>query len=364
MHRIKQIFVNHPYEVDAILIKNPGESSTDENFFYFTGLKQGLFEGACTLLTPDGKLELFVSELEAQSAYHTNAIQHTYSTNQELYTLLQNALKSYKSVGLNYSRLRMIDFSLLVKKYPDITFVDISKSIQTTRMIKDIDEIDKIRRACNITDKVMNKIPELITPKIKESQLAAEINYLLQKYGASHPAFDTISSFGSHSAEPHYTNGDTEISQQDFIVCDFGGTYQRYNADITRTFVYGTPSTQQKKIYETVLQAQTVGFDTIQPEISAKTVHKSVEKIINKTEFKGRFIHSTGHALGLLVHDGPGFNNENDLILKENMVFSVEPGIYLPNLGGVRIEDDIRVTQNGYELLSNSHRDLIEIEND
>ncbi len=363
MHRIKQVFSQHSEEIEAILIKNPGESSIDENFFYFTNINHGLFEGAYALLTPDGTLDVFVSELEAQSASGIQGTIHVYKTNKELYTQLSSALKSYTTVGLNYSRLRMTDFSALVKKYPDITFLDISKAIQTTRMIKDIDEISKIRKACEITDKVMEKIPDILTSTIKESDLAAEINYCLQKFGAAHPAFDTISSFGKNSAEPHYTHGDTKISQNDFIVCDFGGTYQRYNADLTRTFIYKNPSSKQKKMHVTVQYAQAIGFDTIQPGIPAKSVHDAVENAINKSEFNGRFIHSTGHSLGLLVHDGPGFTRENDLILKENMVFTVEPGIYIPDLGGVRIEDDIRITQKGYECLSKSTRELIEINN-
>ena len=361
MHRIKQIFSNHPDDIDAILIKNPGESSVDENFYYLSGLDQGLYEGAYALITPDQKLDLFISKLEAESAHHTNATLHIHSTTNELNAQLQESLHSNKKIGLNYARIRLTDYTYLVKKHPDITFVDISKTLQTTRMIKDTDELEKIRQACKITDKVMNKIPEIIKTKINEFELAAEINYYLQKYGASHPAFDTISSFGPHSAEPHYTHGATMINDKDFIVCDFGGTYKRYNADMTRTFIFGTPTSYQKKIHDTVIHAQTVGFDTIQPGIMANKVHIEVAKAIDATEFKGKFIHSTGHALGLLVHDGPGFTGENDLILKENMVFTVEPGIYIPGLGGVRIEDDILITQKGFELLTNATRDLIEI---
>jgi len=361
MNRIKQVFSHHSDEIEAILIKNPGESSIDENFFYFTNINHGLFEGAYALLTPEGTIDVFVSELEAQSASAIKGTVHVYKTNKELFTQLSNSLKSYKSVGLNYNRLRMTDFSALVKKYPDITFLDITKAIEQTRMVKDTDEITKIRKACEITDKVMEKIPEIITSTIKESELAAEINYYLQKFGAAHPAFDTISSFGKKTAEPHYTHGDKKISQNDFIICDFGGTYQRYNADLTRTFIYTSTSLQQKKMHTTVQYAQSVGFDAIQPGIPAKSIHKAVEKVINNSEFKGRFIHSTGHSLGLLVHDGPGFTAENDLLLEENMIFTVEPGIYLPHLGGIRIEDDIRVTRNGCECLSKSSRELIEI---
>jgi Xaa-Pro dipeptidase len=233
--------------------------------------------------------------------------------------------------------------------------------LQTTRLIKDTDELEKIRQACLITDKVMTILPELIHTDITEGELAAEINFCMQKFGAAHPAFDTISSFGPHSAEPHYTHGETRLGENDFIVCDFGATYQKYHADLTRTFINGTPTTEQKKMHRVVHHAQQVGFDTIRPGIVANKVHQAVAKAINATSFKGKFIHSTGHSLGLLVHDGPGFTSDNSLILKENMVFTVEPGVYQSGIGGVRIEDNIRVTKNGIELLSNSSRELIEI---
>jgi Xaa-Pro dipeptidase len=361
MHRIKQIFSHIKEDIDAILIKNPGESSIDENFFYITNLSQGLFEGSYALITPEESLDIFVSALEEESAQKTKAQIHVYQGTDDLNKHLHKSLKSYKKIGLNYARLRMTDFSFLKKEFPKKSFIDISKEIQNTRMVKDANEIDKIHQACRISDKVIEKIPELITSNITESELAAEINYLQQKNGASHPAFDTISSFGKNSAEPHYTHGETKIKQNNFIICDFGATYKRYNSDITRTFVSGQSSKKQKEIHTTVLNAQNIGFDKIQSDIKAKNVHNAVEKAINATKFKGKFIHSTGHSLGLIVHDGPGFTRENELILKENMIFTVEPGIYLPGYGGVRIEDVIRVTKKGYQLLTNSTRDLIEV---
>jgi Xaa-Pro dipeptidase len=324
-------------------------------------LQQGLYEGAYALLSADGSLEIFVTALEAESAQQSNTSIHIYTSIKDLYRKLHDSLKSLKTIGLNYSRIRLSDFSVLVKEFPEISFIDVSTVLQTTRLIKDTNELDRIRQACLITDKVMTILPELIHTDITEEDLAAEINYCLQKFGAAHPAFDTISSFGPHSAEPHYTHGETGLCKNDFIVCDFGATYQRYHADLTRTFINGAPTTEQKEMHSVVHHAQEVGFDAIQPGIKAKQVHEAVAKVIDGTSFKGKFIHSTGHSLGLLVHDGPGFTSENSLILKENMVFTVEPGVYLSGIGGVRIEDNIRVTQNGLELLSNSPRELIEI---
>jgi Xaa-Pro dipeptidase len=208
----------------------------------------------------------------------------------------------------------------------------------------------------------MNKISDILNENIFEYEVAAEIDYLLQKNGANSSAFTTISSFGKNTSNPHYTHGNYKLKDGDFILCDFGARYKRYNSDMTRTFVLGKPNQKQKKIYETVLKSQEKGFENIKPGIAAKDVHNVVNDFINKTEFKDLFIHSTGHSLGMDVHDpGVGFNSKCDITLKENMVLTVEPGIYLPNLGGVRIEDDILIKEDGIEILTTASRYFIEI---
>ena len=150
----------------------------------------------------------------------------------------------------------------------------------------------------------MATIPDIISEGMSEYELAAEINYSLQNLGAEKPAFDTISSFGKNTAEPHYSHGDIKLRKGDFIVCDFGACLKKYNSDITRTFLFGRATEQQKEMYETVLQAQQIAFDAIKPGVKACDVHHAVSSFIDSTKFKGRFIHSTGHSLGLAVHDG------------------------------------------------------------
>ena len=149
----------------------------------------------------------------------------------------------------------------------------------------------------------------------------------------------------------------------DFVLCDFGACFNRYNSDITRTFIFGKSNDKQKKMFDTVCEAQKVAFDNIISGVKAKDVHNLVFDFIEKSEFKGRFIHSTGHSLGLNVHDGiVGFNSICEEELKENMVFTVEPGVYIPEFGGVRIEDDILIKKDGIEILTKANRNLIEIE--
>ncbi|MFH1100413.1 MAG: Xaa-Pro peptidase family protein [Methanobacteriota archaeon] len=360
--RIKTIFNNIETPPDALIIKNATQPFLDPSFFYITGIEHGIFEGSYAFAYPDGTLDLIIPELEAETAKHTTAHLHIYKTKDDVQQLLKKFTAPLHSVGVNSQAITQRDYQALQELCPHLTFRDISSALIQTRLIKDTKELDLITHACHITDTVIHDIPSLITTGLRENELAAEIDYRMQKNGAEKPAFTTISSFGKNTAEPHYSHGETTLKNGDFILCDFGACYHNYNADVTRTFVHGKANTRQKDIYHTVLQAQTIGLDMIRPGISASDVHHAVFSFIETTPWKGRFIHSTGHALGLSVHDGPGFTEDSPLTLKENMVLTVEPGIYIPGYGGVRIEDDIVVTKNGYKLLTQSSKTLQELQ--
>ena len=363
MHEmIKNIFKNTEKSVDAILIKNGSEPFIDSNFFYVTGLNKGLFEGSAAVIFPDGNIDLIVSELESESAKKTNANIVVYNDAQGYKECLKNSLSNTKKIGLNFSGFLLQDFKKVTMILSDNDFCDVSASFTKTRMIKTEQEIEKIKKACAIVDSVVEKIPEIVTDGMFEYELAAEIEYLLMKNGADKPAFLTISSFGENTAEPHYSHGDRKLKTGDFILCDFGACFNLYNSDITRTFVSGKASDKQKKMHEVVFNAQKTAFENIKPGIKAGSIHDLVNNYIESTEFKGRFIHSTGHSLGLLVHDGGvGFAPQNETILEKNMVLTVEPGVYIPGFGGVRIEDDVVITDSGIDILTNADRNLVEI---
>jgi len=359
--RIQSIFSHCKNAADLIVLKN-GSSFIDDNFFYVTGLEQGLFEGCCAILHPSGNLDVLVSELEAESAQQSHANVLVYKTKDEYLANLKQLVSSTTTIGINATGLSYHEFCALKNIFPQVAFTDVSEGLSKARLVKDDQEMQRIRQACRIADDTMACLPEMMYEGMNESELAAEINYSLQNLGAEKPAFDTISSFGKNTAQPHYSHGETALSKGDFIVCDFGACYKKYNSDITRTFHCGSVSDQEKKMYDTVLQAQQIAFDSIKPGVKTGDVHQAVSAFIDSTKYKGRFIHSTGHCLGLAVHDGVGFAPGNAMVLKEGMVLTVEPGVYLPGLGGVRIEDDILITKNGLELLTKSLREFTELE--
>ncbi|UCH72202.1 MAG: aminopeptidase P family protein [Thermoplasmatales archaeon] len=361
-NRVKRIFDNAEKKPDAIVIKNSKEPNIDNNFFYVTSLSQGLFEGSLAILFPDGNMDLIIPKLELTSASRSNANVKIYKNEKEFNKILKDSLKSIKNIGLNFNCISHKDFCKIKNNLTLSEFWDVSDAFEKSRIIKDENEIELMKEAARIADKVMKKIPDVIYEGMYEYNLAAEINYLMQKNGADKPAFNTISSFNKNSAEPHYTHGNTRLKKGDFILCDFGACFKKYNSDITRTFVFGKSDEKQREMHAVVLEAQNKGLEKIELNLEACKVHDAVEKYINNTKFKGCFIHSTGHSLGLSVHDGDvGLNSDCDVKLKENMIFTIEPGIYISKFGGVRIEDDILIKKGRIELLTKTNRELIEI---
>ena len=360
--RVQKIFSYCDPVPDAILIKNASEPYIDKMFFYVTGLSTGLFEGCAAILFPDGNIHLLVSSLEADIARQSSVPISVYTTLKEFYETLRSLTSSCKTIGVSYQGVSYSDFLSLSRNMPHVSFQDISSACVSARIKKDAEELSRIQKACSIADRVMGQIPQFVRKGMTESELSAEIDYHLQKYGAQSPAFETISSFGKNTALPHYSHGKKILESGDFIVCDFGACVDQYNSDMTRTFVFGSASEQQKRIHHMVQVAQESGIQMIRQGVIAEDVHRQVYNVIAQSEFSGRFIHSTGHSLGLLVHDGGvGFHTQCRMPLEEHMVLTVEPGIYIPGLGGVRIEDDIVVTSDGCKLLTTSPRELIEI---
>ncbi len=229
------------------------------------------------------------------------------------------------------------------------------------RVVKDEKEIANMKRSAAISSKVFEELVGSIQAGIKEYELAAEISYNLGKKGSSGVAFGTIASFGENTAEPHYSGGDRALRKGDFIVMDFGARFNMYCSDITRTIVMGKATKKQRKIYDTVLEANELAIDQVKEGVEGSELHNSVKEFIDKKGFKGMFTHGLGHSLGLTAHDGRGLNQSTDIELKKNMVFTIEPGIYIPGYGGARIEDDVVVRKGKCSVLTKATKELIEL---
>ncbi|MHA1299693.1 MAG: M24 family metallopeptidase [Candidatus Helarchaeota archaeon] len=234
---------------------------------------------------------------------------------------------------------------------------DFSKYFSELRSIKEPDEIDKIRKAAQITDSALKEGLENLKPGISEVELAALIEYKMRKLGADKTAFDTIVASGPHSWYPHAGATERKIEEGDIVTIDIGAQYQGYCSDLTRTVIAGFPPYRKKycEIINKVNLAQQKALERIKPGAKCKDIDKAARDFLEKEGLGKYFIHSLGHSVGIEIHESiPMLTSEADCILKPGMIVTVEPGVYIPNVGGARTEDLILITEDGYEKLSKS----------
>lgn len=346
---------------DTILIMNGGENAIDKSFFYLSGAEGGLFEGSA-IIASDGKVEIITSSLEEQSAKETPHEITIVETKKQMEELLAKKLSSKEKIGVNLESLTANMFSGIKKILPNVEFTDVSKVIADARMVKSADEVKKLREAAKIGSEVYHGVMGKLTEGMKETDLAADLVHGMMRNGAGGPSFMPIVGFGSNSSIPHYFPGERKLKRGDFVLTDYGALYKRYCSDITRTAVFGKATEQQKEMYEIVRRAQTESMNMIKAGQNGKLVDGKALEVIDSTKYKGRFMHGLGHGLGLEVHDHHALGRIDDFELKANMAVTVEPGIYIPDYGGVRIEDDVLVTQEGFErLTSDSPKEILEV---
>lgn len=242
------------------------------------------------------------------------------------------------------------------KMLPNINFVPLN--LRELRAIKDQTEIDRIKKACEIGDLAFQDILKNVKSGMTERELEAIILNSFSKNGATKASFETIVASGFRSAMPHGKASDKVINDNEIITCDFGCVYQGFCSDMTRTFALGTIDDKLIEIHNIVKEAQMNGIKAIKSGIKIGEIDKICRDYITEKGYGQYFTHGTGHGLGIEIHEAPWVIKNEQTILKPGMVITVEPGIYIPELGGVRIEDDILVTENGYEILTNSPREI------
>ncbi|SDF10305.1 M24 family metallopeptidase [Sporolituus thermophilus] len=230
------------------------------------------------------------------------------------------------------------------------------------RMVKDHDELLLLKKAVAIADHAFEHILSFIKPGISEREIALELEFAMRRQGAEKAAFDIIVASGARSALPHGVASEKIIEAGDLVTLDFGAVYQGYHSDITRTVVIGRASAKQRQIYDIVLAAQQTGVSALSPGLAGSEVDKAARAVIADAGYGEFFGHGLGHGVGLAIHEEPRLSPTGSVILEENMVVTVEPGIYLPEWGGVRIEDMVVLTASGCEVLTGSSKQLIELD--
>ena len=236
---------------------------------------------------------------------------------------------------------------------------ELDKLITKLRITKTSTEVDKIIKAQRITEQALTETLRLVREGVTEKEIALELEYKMRRLGADGVSFDLIVIAGEKTSMPHGTPGNNKIKPGDFITFDIGALYEGYHSDMTRTYALGYVSDKQKRVYDTVYRAQKMGLDAVKGGVVCKEVDKTVRDFIYQAGFEGCFGHSTGHGVGLEIHEQPVLSQISDTILQSGMVVTVEPGIYIPGEFGVRIEDMAVVTTDGRMSLAVLPKELI-----
>ncbi len=247
------------------------------------------------------------------------------------------------------------------KNMPGLQLIPASNIFAKLRVRKDPSEIDSIRKAAAIADEAFSHMLGYIKPGMTENEVALELEFFMRKKGASGNSFESIVASGVRSSLPHGTASEKIIENGEFLTLDFGCVYNGYCSDMTRTVFIGKATEKHKRIYDIVLRAQTEALNAIKPGVTGKSVDSTAREIIKKEGYGEYFGHGLGHGVGLAVHEEPRLSILGETILEPGMVVTDEPGIYIPDFGGVRIEDLVLVTEKGAETLSKSPKELIEL---
>ncbi len=247
------------------------------------------------------------------------------------------------------------------KRMFNIQLVPISGMMEDLRLIKTPDEIEILKDAAKIADQTFEHITQFIRPGMTEIEVSNELEMHMRSLGATSSSFDIIVASGYRSALPHGVASDKVIENGELVTMDFGALYNGYVSDITRTVAVGEISDELREIYDTVLTAQKLGVEHIRPGMTGKEADALTRDYITEKGYGEYFGHSTGHGIGLEVHEGPRLSVASDTVLTKGMAVTVEPGIYIPSVGGCRIEDDLIITENGNERLTTSSKELITI---
>jgi Xaa-Pro aminopeptidase len=233
--------------------------------------------------------------------------------------------------------------------------------VEQARMVKDDEEIACVRSAVLLGASLFDRVLEVIRPGVRETEVAAEMEYAARKAGAEAMSFETIIASGERSALPHGRASQAAIPEQGFVVCDFGVILSGYCSDMTRTVYVGRPSAEARGVYQAVKQAQQAAVDAVRPGISVSEVDRASRKSLQKSGLAKYFTHSTGHGVGLEIHEAPRVAAGQTEILQLGMVITIEPGVYVPGKWGVRIEDMVVVTERGCEVLTPTSKGLVAI---
>lgn len=351
IQKIRQILIEK--EAYALLIKS-------ENNKRYVGALTG--SGVQVLITKDNVYQLmdgrYINEAKETTQGFENIVYDQGSgylpVVKEIIGTQPLAIEASQTLAKEYIKLTSYDFPIRL----------LDNELEVARKNKDAEEIALVQKACDITDQIFLEAISTIKVGMKEYEVSALLQYLAIKNGASGMAFDTIVASGTRGAMPHGRPTDKTFAAHECITIDFGIIYQGYQSDMTRTVCIGEPSAKMKEIYDIVHRAQCAGVAFIKAGVTGKEVDAHVRNIITEAGYGEYFTHGLGHGMGMGDGELPVLNQRSETILEEGMIMSCEPGIYVPGVGGVRIEDDVLIHQGVGVALNHTTKEMIILKED
>ena len=255
-------------------------------------------------------------------------------------------------LGFDPDHMNVREFTAFRKLASPTRLVAASDMIAPLRAIKDASEVALLRQAVRVAEQAFNEVRAWLRPGLSEREIAAELAYRMRRLGAQGESFPAIVAVGSNAAIPHYEPGDRKLAENELLLVDWGAKVSWYGSDLTRVLWLGTIPPRLRQVFDIVREAADRAIDAVKPGIKASAVDRVARELIRKSGYGKHFTHGLGHGLGLGGHEGPRFGKRSKDVLKPGMAVTIEPGIYLPGEGGVRIEHDVLVTETGHELLS------------
>ncbi len=338
-------------KIDALLVSAP------PNVRYLSGFTG---DNGLLLLTPHSQTLFTDPRFTIQAAEECTCEVKTVTKTPLDQAAIQTIRKHrWKRIGFEASRMLYETHQRLDESLPKgVRLKPIGPVVEKLRMIKSDAEIARIRRSVLTNSEAFEKATRSIGLGVRESAIAAELEYQMRRLGAEKAAFETIVAIGSRSALPHAQPTARKLANDELLLVDMGACQDGYMSDMTRVLFFGRPSRRLRGMYNAVLKAQLAAIDAVRPGITAAQVDRAARRVLETEGLGKEFVHSTGHGLGLEIHEGPRLGRRDKTKLEAGMAITIEPGAYIRDFGGIRIEDTVLVTKNGCEVLTPTSKEL------
>ena len=340
-------------DVDAVLVTKLA------NVRYLTGFTGS---SAMALLSPEESVFFTDGRYGEQSRHEVPDLTRVASMENLSAAVLDHVRRlGVRRLGFERHAVTVAQRDRWQETFDGVELTGVGEEVERLRWAKDAEELAILRSAQDATDGAFEDILDLLVVGTTERQAAAQLELAMSRHGSDALSFDPIVAFGEHAAEPHHRPCHRALAEGDVIKMDFGAMVDGYHTDMTRTVAFGEPASELRKVHDVVAAAQQAGIDSLHPGVVAGDVDRAARSVIDDAGYGDRFTHGLGHGVGLEIHEGPSLRRDGEDVLAVGAVVTVEPGVYLPGMGGVRIEDAIEVREDGPSVLGTSTRELIEL---